>query len=46
MITLLICIFPFLNNDNRYMKDTLKYKLIGVSWLIISIDYGEFPANI
>ena len=31
-----------LNNDNRYMKFTLKSKQIGVAkWLILA-DYGEF----
>ena len=31
-----------LNNDNRYMKVTLKYKLIGVARELISADYREF----
>ena len=31
-----------LNNDNRYMKVTLKSKLIEVARLLISADYREF----
>ena len=31
-----------LNNDNRYMKVTLKSKLTGVARLLISADYHEF----
>ena len=31
-----------LNNDNRYMKVTLKSKLIGVTTWLISADYSEF----
>ena len=31
-----------LNNDNRYMKVTLKSKPIRVAWLLISTDYREF----
>ena len=31
-----------LNNDNRYMKVTLKSKLIGVTRLVISADYHQF----
>ena len=31
-----------LNNDNRYMKFTLKSKLIGVARWLISADYSEF----
>ena len=31
-----------LNNDNRYMKVTLKSKLIGVARKEISADYREF----
>ena len=31
-----------LNKDNRYMKITLKSKLIGVARLLISANYREF----
>ena len=31
-----------LNNDNRYMKVTLKSKLIGVAREFIAADYREF----
>ena len=31
-----------LNNDNRYMMVTVKFKLIGVAKLLISADYSEF----
>ena len=31
-----------LNNDNRYMKVTVKSKLIGIARLLISADYREF----
>ena len=31
-----------LNNDNRYMKVTLKSKLIGVARWLISADHHEF----
>ena len=31
-----------LNNDNRYMKVTLKFKLIEMAGLLISADYREF----
>ena len=31
----------FLDNDKRYMKVTLKFKLIGVARLLISADYCE-----
>ena len=31
-----------LSNDYRYMKVTLKYKLIGVARLLILIDYSKF----
>ena len=31
-----------LNNDNRYMKVTLKSKLIGVARQLISPDFGKF----
>ena len=40
--TLLICIIAFLNNDNKYIKVTIKYKLIGVARYLISADYREF----
>ena len=42
MITILICIKSLLNNDNRYIKVTLKSKLIGVAGELISADYREF----
>ena len=42
MITLLIHIIAFQKNDNRYMKVTLKSKLIKVARLLISADYYEF----
>ena len=32
----------FLNNDTRYVKATLKSKLIGVARELISADYREF----
>ena len=31
-----------LNNDDKYMKVTLKSKLIGVARLLISANYHEF----
>ena len=31
-----------LNNENPYMKFTLKSKLIGIAWLLISAGYNEF----
>ena len=34
--------FNLHNNDNRYMKVTLKSKLIKVGRWLISIDYREF----
>ena len=36
----------FLNNDNWYMKVTLKSKLIEVARLLISADYCEFQIYI
>ena len=34
--------YNLLNNDNRYMKVTLKSTLIGVAWWLISTDYHKF----
>ena len=47
MIELLISIIiVFLKNDNRYMKVTLKSKLIGVIRSLISINYCIFQTYI
>ena len=34
--------YSLLNNDNKYMKVTLKSKLIEVARLLISADYHKF----
>ena len=31
-----------LNNDNKYVKVTLKSKLIGIAWWLILANYCEF----